>query len=168
MEKELDPRIYLIPKRGIRWTFAAVIVIILGLVFLLIHHYLYKTVQHGLSSAYLTFVLTLFVIWFLGIIFYMIYMVLKYDPFKNPDSPYIKETMGLPPGVFRAIITLTLLFAIVLLEGYALTNMDQHEQIQKVLDPLNTGFQLMIAFYFGTKMVDMISGKDKDEPTPKG
>jgi hypothetical protein len=168
MEKELDPRIYLIPRRGIRWSFAAFIVIVLGLIFLLIHHYLHKTVQPGLSGAYLTFVLTLFVIWFLGIIFYMIYLVLKYDPFKNPDSPYINETMGFPPGIFRAIITITLLFVIVLLEGYALTNMEQHEQIQKVLDPLNTGFQLMIAFYFGTKMVDMISGKDKVEQTPKG
>lgn len=168
MLKEQDPRIYLIPQKGIRWTFAGFIIIVLGVVFHFIHKYLYDTVQDGLSGAYLTFVLTLFVIWFLGIIIYMIYLVLKYDPFKNPNSPYIKETMGLPPGVFRAIITITLLFAIVLLEGYALTNMEQHDKIQKVLDPLITAFQLMIAFYFGTKMVDMISGKDKEQPTPKG
>lgn len=168
MQTNQDRRVFLIPNRGIRWSFAAFIIIVLGIIFYFVHKYLYGTVSYGLSGAYLTFVLTLFVIWFLGIIFFLIYLVLKYDPIKNPDSPYINETLSMPPGVFRAILTVTLLFAIVLLEGYALTNTAQYEKIQNILDPLITAFQLMIAFYFGTKMVALVSGKEKKEPKPKG
>ncbi len=168
MQTNQDRRIFLIPNRGIRWGFAAFIIIVLGISFYFVHRYLYGTVSYGLSGHYLTFVLTLFVIWFLGIIFFLIYMVLKYDPLKNPDSPYINETLSMPPGVFRAILTVTLLFAIVLLEGYALTNTEHYDKIQKILNPLITAFELMIAFYFGTKMVDRISGKEKKETTPKG
>jgi hypothetical protein len=168
MEMKQDERIFLIPNRTIRWSFAGFVIILLGVIFYFIHRYLYGTVQDGLAGAYLTFVLALFIIWFLGIIFFLIYLVLKYDPMKNPDSPYVYETLSLPPGVFRAILTVTLLFAIVLLEGYALTSIDKHEPIQKILNPLITAFELMIAFYFGTKMVSMVSGNGKDESQPKG
>ncbi|MDZ7264720.1 MAG: hypothetical protein ONB16_09060 [candidate division KSB1 bacterium] len=155
-------------NRSIRWGVAAFFMAILVVAFLIIHSYLHGTVKDGLSGSYLTFVLTFMIVWFLGVIFFIIYLIMKYDPQRNPDSPYLGETLSLPPGVFRSIITLTLLIAVVLLEGYAITNIEQHEQIQKVLDPLFTAFQLMIAFYFGTKMVDMISGKGKQETPPKG
>jgi len=157
-----------IAKRTVRWIIVISIILILAVVFYFVHRYLLCTVGGGLSDAYLTFVLALLIIWFLGVILFLIYMVLKYDPLKYPENPYIEQTLSLPPGIFRAILTITLLLAVVLLEGYALTNMDQYEKIQKILDPLLTAFQLMIAFYFGTKMVGIVSRKSEQEITPKG
>lgn len=157
-------------RRSIRWSGAAFFFGVLGITFLFIHSYLHRHAAptDGLSSSYLSFVLALFIIWFLGIILFLLYLVMKYDPQRNPDSPYLNETLAMPPGVFRAILTVTLLFAVVLLEGYAITNTDKYEQIQKILDPLFSAFQVMIAFYFGTKMVEIISGKGKAEDAPKG
>ena len=153
--------------RTICWILVVLIIIILAVIFYFIHRYLYGTVDNEFSNAYLTFVLALLIVWFLGVIIFLIYMVFKYDPLKNMDSPYVEQTLSLPPGVFRAILTITLLLAVVLLEGYALTNIDKYQEIQKVLDPLLTAFQLMIAFYFGTKMVGMVSGKSKIKTQPK-
>jgi len=157
-----------IAKKTILWIIVVLVIIILVVAFFFIHRYLYGTVDDAFSNAYLTFVLALFIVWFLGIILFLIYMVFKHDPVKNPDSPYIEQTLSLPPGVFRGILTITLLLAVVLLEGYALTNIDNYQEIQKVLDPLLTAFQLMIAFYFGTKMVGIVSGKGKGETRAKG
>lgn len=155
-------------RRRIRWGVTAFFLIILAIVFYFIHHYFYDSTTIGLSNLYLTYVLALLIVWFLGVILFLIYLVLKYDPLTNPDNPYINQTMSLPPGVFRVILTLSLLFAVILLEGYALINMSEYEKVQKILDPLLTAFQLMIAFYFGTKMLGMVTGKDEEEIKPKG
>jgi hypothetical protein len=154
-------------KKTILWIIVVLVIVILVVAFFFIHQYFYGTVDDAFSDAYLTFVLALLIVWFLGIIVFLIYMVFKYDPIKNPDSPYVEQTLSLPPGVFRGILTITLLLAVVLLEGYALTNMDKYQEIQKVLEPLLTAFQLMIAFYFGTKMVGIVS-KGKGETQAKG
>ena len=154
-------------SKTIHWGAVIIIIAILTVLFLITQKYLYATVTNSLSNAYLTICLALFVIWFLGIIVFLIYMILKYQPIDNENSPYHKETLGLPPGTLRAILTLSLLMAVILLEGYALTNMAQVTAIQKILEPLLTAFQLMIAFYFGTKMVGMVSG-DKKKTKPKG
>ena len=155
-------------KRSVRWIVVVLIAIGLAVLFYFIHHYLYQTVDDALSNAYLTFVLALLIIWFLGVVIFLIYMVFKYDPLRFVDNPYINQTWSLPPGVFRGILAITLLLTAVLLEGYALTNMDKWQEIQKVLEPLLTAFQLMIAFYFGTKMVSMVSGQSKSDAQPKG
>ncbi|MDZ7332013.1 MAG: hypothetical protein ONB13_13245 [candidate division KSB1 bacterium] len=155
-------------RRRIRWGVTAFFIFILIIAFYIIHQYFYSSAKPGISNMYLTFVLALLIVWFLGVILFLIYLVLKYDPLTNPDNPYINQTMSLPPGVFRVILTLSLLFSVVLMEGYALINMDEYEKIQKILDPLLTAFQLMIAFYFGTKMLGMVSGKDEEEVKPKG
>lgn len=157
--------ISLTAKKTIRWGVTVLFVAVLVAIFLIIHRFFYN---ESLGNAYLTFVLALLIVWFLGVILFLIYLVLKYDPLTNPNNPYISQTMSLPPGLFRVILTMTLLFAVVLLEGYALTNMDQYEKIQKILDPLLTAFQLMIAFYFGTKMIGIVSGKDDEEIKPRG
>lgn len=157
-----------IANRTILWILILIVIIVLAVAFYFIHRYLYGTAESTFHLAYLTFVLALFIVYFLGIIVFLIYMVFKYDPMKNPDSPYLEQTLSLPPGVFRGILTITLLLAVVLLEGYALTNMDKYQEIQKILDPLLTAFQLMIAFYFGTKMVGIVSSKGKNDTKPKG
>ena len=155
-------------KRTIFWIIVLAIIIILAVVFYFVHRYLYGTADNTFHLAYLTFVLALFIVYFLGIIVFLIYMVFKYDPLRNPDNPYFDQTLSLPPGVFRGILAITLLIAVVLFEGYALTNMERYQEIQKILDPLLTAFQLMIAFYFGTKMVGIVSSKGKDETKAKG
>jgi len=158
----------LLVTRTIQWGVAALLIIVLAVLFYVIFRYVLGTPDDSFSSTYLTFVLTLLIIWFIGIIFFLVYMILKYDPLKNQDSPYINETLSLPPGLFRVVLTITLLFAVILLEGYALTNIDKMKEIQQILEPLLTAFQLMIAFYFGTKMVGMVSGKGETEARAKG
>lgn len=154
----------------IKWGIAIFIIIFLACVLYFTHSYLSGKVENNdLSNAYLTLALSLLIVWLLTVIIFLYYMILKYQPLDHEDSPFLHETLGLPPGLFRAVLTITLLFAVVLLEGYALTNMQEHVQIKAVLDPLLTAFQLMIAFYFGTKMAGIVSGdKNKSAPRPKG
>jgi len=155
---------------AIRWGISILIILLLAVSFYFAHDYLSsKLTNNDFSNAYLALVLTLLIIWLFAVIIFLIYMILKYQPLDHEDSPYLHETLGLPPGLFRAILTITLLFTVVLLEGYALSNMEEHVRIKEILDPLLTAFQLMIAFYFGTKMAGIVSGdKGKTEAKPKG
>lgn len=154
----------------IKWGIAIFIILLLAVALYFTHSYLTSKVENNnLSNAYLTLALSLLIIWLFTVIIFLYYMILKYQPLDHEDSPYLHETLGLPPGLFRAVLTITLLFAVVLLEGYALTNIQEHVRIKEILDPLLTAFQLMIAFYFGTKMAGIVAGdKGKSDAKPKG
>ncbi|MFZ5517665.1 MAG: hypothetical protein ACOY90_13540 [Candidatus Zhuqueibacterota bacterium] len=154
----------------IKWSIAIFIILLLACALYFTHHYLSSKVENNnLSNAYLTMALSLLIVWLLTVIIFLYYMILKYQPLDHEDSPYLHETLGLPPGLFRAVLTVTLLFTVVLLEGYALTNIQEHVRIKEILDPLLTAFQLMIAFYFGTKIAGVVSGdKGKTDAQPKG
>ncbi|PIE85972.1 MAG: hypothetical protein CSA05_02935 [Bacteroidia bacterium] len=74
---------------------------------------------------------------------------------ENPN-PYQDETLGLPRGIFRGLLTITLLFVTVLLEVV-------HVRLGK--DELNfreflVAFQMMIAFYFGSKVMHHVTSVD--------
>ena len=58
-------------------------------------------------------------IWVGLLIIYFIFLAKKYtfgDWTKDNPNPYEGETLGLPKGTFRGILTLTIMFVAVLLE----------------------------------------------------
>jgi H+/gluconate symporter-like permease len=79
----------------------------------------------------------------------------KWTP-ENPN-PYQTETMGMPRGMIRGILSLTLLIATVLLQLYAINNLESLDKIS-----IMTGaFELMLAFYFGSKVMHHFAATDK-------
>ena len=76
----------------------------------------------------------------------------------NPN-PYAKETFAMPRGVFRGLLTLSLLYAVVLFE---VANI-QVGGIETKIDRLLVAFQMMIAFYFGSKVMHHVTAADRDK-----
>ena len=71
-----------------------------------------------------------------------------------PQNPYKDETFGLPRGTIRATLTLTLLFlniALFFISVYA----PPSNIFANRVEFMATAFLMMIAFYFGTKAVDV-------------
>ncbi len=75
---------------------------------------------------------------------------------SNVENPYKAETMGLPRGTIRGILTLTLLFIAILLQLYAI----RHDALEKI-NVMMGAFELMLAFYFGSKVMHHLSATDK-------
>ncbi len=81
----------------------------------------------------------------------------KWDE-KN-KNPYAKETFAMPRGVLRGMLTLSLLYAVVLFE---VANI-QVGGIEEKIDSLLVAFQMMIAFYFGSKVMHHVTAADRDK-----
>jgi len=100
-------------------------------------------------------------IWLLLVIILIGGLVVKYS-FGNwtPErkNPYETETLGLPRGLFRAILTLTLLFITVMFE---LANLYSGAASEDNFIQWLTAFQMMIAFYFGSKVMHHITSTDR-------
>jgi hypothetical protein len=77
---------------------------------------------------------------------------------QNPN-PYQDETLGMPKGTMRGLITLTLLFFTVILELHAIRN----PLIENWTDKYITSFQMVLAFYFGSQVVSNLSSKDLEK-----
>jgi hypothetical protein len=77
-----------------------------------------------------------------------------------PQNPYKAETFGLPGGTIRATLTLTLLFlniALFYISVYAPPSNIFADRVEFMA----TAFLMMIAFYFGTKAVDVAKVRSK-------
>ncbi len=100
--------------------------------------------------------------WLLFVIILFIVVLRKYT-FGNwtadSPNPYEGETLGLPRGFFRGILTVTLLFVTVLLE---LTNVRLGNDESNIREFL-VAFQMMIAFYFGAKVMHHITSVDRQK-----
>ena len=103
-------------------------------------------------------------IWLVAIIILMIVLIRKYTLGKwtkeNPN-PYEKMTLGMPEGVFRGIITMTLLYVVVIFETVNIKD----NGFEARADMLLVSFQMMIAFYFGSKVVNSVSTSSKKQQT---
>lgn len=75
---------------------------------------------------------------------------------ENPN-PYQDETWGMPRGTFRGSLTLTLLFVAVILEVVNVKIVGFESEIYQFM----IAFQMMIAFYFGAKVMHHITSSDK-------
>ena len=78
-------------------------------------------------------------------------------------SPYIDQTFGLPPGTVRGAIALTLLFCAVGMMVYSMgqTGNADSQFMQNNLEFFKTAFLMMIAFYFGSRSLEMLGDRWK-------
>lgn len=100
-------------------------------------------------------------IWLILLIILVTGLVIKY-PFgrwtAEKPNPYATETLGIPRGTFRAILTLTLLFITIMFE---MANLYSGATTEENFIEWLTAFQMMIAFYFGSKVMHHITSTDR-------
>jgi hypothetical protein len=99
------------------------------------------------------------ILWALLVIWFLVRMLRKYTfgKWENSENPFLKETWGMPRGTIRGILSLSLLFYVLLFETLSLTI----PSLEKRAGELFTAFGLMIAFYFGSKVMHHLSATDK-------
>ncbi|MFW5706265.1 MAG: N-acetylmuramidase domain-containing protein, partial [Bacteroidota bacterium] len=88
------------------------------------------------------------------------------DPGKVPeipeDNPYSTQSLGLPPGTVRATLTLTLMVGAISLFIYSMGNSQIDEGDSFIYDNFEffkTAFLMMIAFYFGSRSLEVLQRK---------
>ena len=86
-----------------------------------------------------------------------------------PQNPYKGETLGLPKGTVRGLLTLTLLVANCLVL-YVSTHSPPGSHFRENTEFITTAFLMMIAFYFGSKAVDVFKAREETrrKATPEG
>ena len=105
----------------------------------------------------------LIVIWIALVIILFIFLLRKYtlkEWSKENPNPYEGETLGLPRGLLRAVLTLSVLFIVMLLQVNSLF-FDPKDLLvgneifipEERFGQLMTAFQMIIAFYFGGKVM---------------
>lgn len=132
----------------------------------------------------------LIMIWIVIVIVFLIMLLRRYTFGKwdadNPN-PYQGETLAMPRGVLRAILTLSILFVVILLQVSTLyvkpfdpallgglfsdatlgANASLDAILGKLLIPeerfgqLMVAFQMVIAFYFGGKVMHHVTSAEK-------
>lgn len=82
------------------------------------------------------------------------------QPFEEPDeNPYQHDSFGLPPGTIRGILALTALVMFLIVEG---VNLHSPASLEGQFDGLVTVFQMVIAFYFGSRAVEVLQAKTSE------
>ncbi len=117
------------------------------------------------STFILYFYLPL-MIWMVLIVILFAFLMYKYtfgEWTKENPNPYAKETLGLPRGIFRAVLTLSLLFATIVFE---LVQMKLGRPESWVAEFM-TAFQMMIAFYFGSKVMHHVASNDRKKTSER-
>jgi hypothetical protein len=93
-------------------------------------------------------------------------------PMNEPtDNPNSDQSLGLPPGTIRAIIALTLLVAVLSLAIIYFGNekiLRENEIFIDSLDFFKTAFLMMIAFYFGSKSLEILKAPDNKSKVGTG
>ncbi len=99
-------------------------------------------------------------IWLLIVLVFFIMLLKKYtfgNWSKDNPNPYVGETFDMPRGVFRGTLTLSLLFIVVVLELVTVRIIGFEDQIHELM----VAFQMMIAFYFGSKVMHHMTSTDR-------
>lgn len=89
--------------------------------------------------------------------------LLEEEPSENPNH---EHTLGLPPGTVRGTVALTLLVGgmSVTIAALSMENrLAENELLIDNFDFFKQAFLMMIAFYFGTKSLEILEGKKKGE-----
>jgi hypothetical protein len=117
------------------------------------------TAQENLIiAAGLLFILA----WLVLCVFWAKTMLQKFT--FNPESnPYKTETLGLPRGSIRGLLTLTLLVVVIVMICMSLLV----ESFRGVFDSLINAFQVMLAFYFGSKVMHHVTSADRTKTVSK-
>ena len=98
-------------------------------------------------------------VWTLLLVLFFIFILRRYTfrNWKGQTNPYKNETLGMPRGVIRATLSISLLFFVLLFEAFSLA----FETLEARTESFFTAFELMIAFYFGGKVMHHLSSTDK-------
>jgi hypothetical protein len=104
------------------------------------------------------------IIWLILMLIYL-WLLSKRYPLGNYNSPgqgenpYKTETMGLPRGIIRGMLSLTILIGAVLFQIYALRFLESADKIASFM----TAFEIVLGFYFGSKVVHHLASVDKNK-----
>lgn len=113
-------------------------------------------------SQYIWQVLVPIFFWLALVLAFIIFLFYRYTfgnwSAENPN-PYQDETFGMPRGTFRGILTMTLLFVVVILELVNVRIIGFEQEIHEFM----VAFQMMIAFYFGSKVMHHVTSADRDK-----
>ena len=99
-------------------------------------------------------------IWLVLSLIFVVVMFKKYtfgDWTKENPNPCDGETFNMPRGTFRGILTLSLLFITVVIELANVKIIGLEAEFSEFM----AAFQMMIAFYFGAKVMHHINSVDK-------
>lgn len=117
------------------------------------------------QADWVTFFYLPVVLWILGVIVVAIILMRRYTFGKwtkeNPN-PYEGESFAMPRGVMRGILSISLLFIVMLLEIVSLQDRGFAEGSMK---ELLVAFQMMLAFYFGSKVMHHVTSADARKTT---
>jgi hypothetical protein len=111
-------------------------------------------------SQYIWQVFVPIMVWLVIVLVFFIMLLRKYtfgNWTKENPNPYSGETFDMPRGVFRGTLTLSLLFIVVILELVNVRIIGFEQEI----DGLMVAFQMMIAFYFGSKVMHHMTSTDR-------
>lgn len=99
----------------------------------------------------------------LTLIFVLFVLLLRKYTFGNwttdHPNPFIGETFNMPRGVMRGLLTLTLLYVTVIIEMANIRIIGFEDEFHEFL----IAFQMMIAFYFGSKVMHHITSVEKSK-----
>ncbi len=101
-------------------------------------------------------------IWLIISVIFIVVMFKKYtfgDWTKENPNPNDGETFNMPRGTIRGILTMSLLFITVVIELANVRIVGLEEEFSEFL----AAFQMMVAFYFGAKVMHHISSVDKSK-----
>ena len=101
-------------------------------------------------------------LWLLIVFAFFVLLLKKYtfgDWSKDNPNPYEGETFNMPRGIFRVILTLSLLFTVVVLELVNVRIIGFEQEIHELM----VAFHMMIAFYFGSKVMHHITSADRSK-----
>lgn len=103
--------------------------------------------------------------WMAGIAFHIKKLLNDYTlkDWGSKENPYKNETLGLPRGTLRGVLTLTLLVVVVILVCTSMVV----EPLRGGFDSLIDAFQVMLAFYFGSKIMHHVTDTDKKKTQSK-
>ena len=121
-----------------------------------------QTQNSVLHEKLVQFIYVPIIVWIILVLIYLFFLTLKYTfgkwTVENPN-PYIKETMALPRGVMRGLLTLSILFTALLLEIFAIENPTFESNIGQFI----VAFQMMLAFYFGSQIMHHLTSVEKSK-----
>jgi hypothetical protein len=73
-------------------------------------------------------------------------------------NPYERDSFGLPPGTIRGVLALTAVVMFLLVEMVNLFD----GSLEKAFAELVTGFQMVLAFYFGSRAVEVLQARERE------
>lgn len=103
--------------------------------------------------------------WLVAISIYLSRLLKNYTlkDWGDKENPYKFETLGLPRGTLRGVLTLTLLIVVVILVCTSMLV----KPMRGCFDSLIDAFQVMLAFYFGSKVMHHVTSSDKKKAENK-